>query len=53
MPVYLKRNGGFAKLEVPFLGIPVIWTIVYWGLYWGPPILGNYLISPIGDDLFF
>ena len=26
--------GGFPKLGVP-LGIPIIRTIVYWGLYWG------------------
>ena len=24
------------------LGVPIIMTIVFWGLYWGPPILGNY-----------
>ena len=37
--------GGFPKLGVPFLGIPIIRTIVFWGLYWGPLILGNYHIS--------
>ena len=25
-----------------FLGVPIIRTIVFWGLYWGPLILGNY-----------
>ena len=30
----------FLKLGVPFWGPPIIRTIVYWGLYWGPP---NYL----------
>ena len=30
---------GFPKLGVPFLAI--IRMIVFWGLYWGPPILGN------------
>ena len=25
-----------------FLGVPIIRTIVYLGLYWGPLILGNY-----------
>ena len=24
------------------MGVPIIRTIVFWGLYWGPPILGNY-----------
>ena len=27
------------------LGVPGIRTIVFWGLYWGPPILGNYQMS--------
>ena len=35
---------GFPKLGVPFLGVPIIRTIVFWGLYSGPPILGNYHI---------
>ena len=31
-----------------FLGVPIIRTIVFWGLYWGPPNLGNYqIIFPI------
>ena len=30
------------KFGVPFLGVPIIRTIVYWGLYWGTLILGNY-----------
>ena len=34
--------GGFPKLGVPFLGIHIIRTIVFWGLYWGLPILGIY-----------
>ena len=25
-------------------GGPIIRIIVYWGLYWGPPILGSYQI---------
>ena len=24
------------------MGVPIIRTIVFWGLYWGPLILGNY-----------
>ena len=27
-----------------FLGVPIIRTIVFLGLYWGSPILGNYHI---------
>ena len=26
----------------PKLGIPMMRTILYWGLYWGTLILGNY-----------
>ena len=29
------------------LGVPIIRTIVYWGLSWGPLILGNYQIEII------
>ena len=28
--------GGFPNLGVPFLGVPIIRTIAFWGLYWGP-----------------
>ena len=27
------------------LGVPIIRTIVFWGLYWGPFILGNYHVT--------
>ena len=27
-----------------FLGVPIIRIIVFWGLYWGPLVLGNYQI---------
>ena len=30
------------------LGVPRIRTIVFWGLYWGPLILGNYQIPKAG-----
>ena len=33
---------GFPKIRGTFLGVPRIRTIVYWGLYWGPLILGNF-----------
>ena len=29
------------------LGVPVLRIIVFWGLYWGPPILGNYHILQV------
>ena len=43
----LNRFGDFPKLGVPFLGVPIIRTIVFWGLYWGPLILGNYHFLPV------
>ena len=35
---------GFPKIMGTILGVPIIRTIAFWGLYWGLPILGNYLI---------
>ena len=35
---------GFPKIRGTFLGVPIIRTIVFWGLYWGSLILGNYHI---------
>ena len=32
----------FPKIRDTLLGGPLIRIIVYCGLYWGPPILGNY-----------
>ena len=34
-----------------FLGVPIIRIIVYWGLYWGPLILGNYHIGVAIENL--
>ena len=31
-----------------FLGVPIIRIIVFWGLYWGPLILGNYHMKEEG-----
>ena len=31
-------------LGFPKLGVPVIRAIVFWGLYRGPLVLGNYLV---------
>ena len=42
----LKQEGlqiwWFPKIRGTCLGVPIIRTIVYWGLYWGTRILGNY-----------
>ena len=35
---------GFPKIRGTFLGVPIIRIIIFWGLYWGPHILGNYHI---------
>ena len=34
----------FPKTGGTILGVPIIRIIVFWGLYWGPFILGNYQI---------
>ena len=36
---------GVPKIRGTLLGVPKIRTIVFWGLYWGPPILGNDYIT--------
>ena len=38
---YIRR---FHKIRNTFLGVPIIWIMVFWGLYCGPPILGHYHI---------
>ena len=43
----LSSLWGFPKIKGTFLGVPIVRTVVLWGLYWGPLILGNYhLKSP-------
>ena len=32
---------GFPKIRGTFLMVPIIRTIVYWGLYWGTPYFGD------------
>ena len=32
----------FPKLWVPLLGVPIVRMIIFLGLYWGSPILGNH-----------
>ena len=36
---------GFPKIRGTFLGVPIIRTIVYLGLYRGPPVLGKYHVG--------
>ena len=52
--VGLKDNyyWGFPKIRCTTLGVPIIRTRVFWGLYWGPPILGNYLWACRGEGSF-
>ena len=35
---------GHSQNQGYFLGGPIKRTIAFWGLYWGPPILGIYYI---------
>ena len=35
----------FPKIRGTFLGVPIIRAIIFWGLYWGPLVLGNYHIG--------
>ena len=37
-----KGFGDFPKLGLLFWGVARIRTIVFWDLYWGPLMLGNY-----------
>ena len=32
------------------LGVPIRRTVIFWGLYWGPLILGNYYICHTEDQ---
>ena len=41
-PTSAVDSWGFPKIRDTILGAPVIRTIVFWGLYGGPLILGNY-----------
>ena len=36
---------GFPNIRGTFLGVPIIRILVFWGLYWGPFILGNYYMT--------
>ena len=39
---HMALYGGFPKLGVPFLGLPIIRIIIFGDLYWSPLILGSY-----------
>ena len=41
---------GFPKIRGTILGVPIIRTIVFWSLYWGPPILRNYHIVALAGS---
>ena len=36
------KKGGIPKIKGTILEVPIIRTIIFWGLFWGPPILGKY-----------
>ena len=38
---------GFLKLGVSFLGVPMIRTVGFGGLCWGPPASGNYHVMHV------
>ena len=35
----------FPEIRGTILGVPIIRTMIYWGLYWGTLILGNYHLT--------
>ena len=35
---------GLSQIRGTILGVTIILAIVFWGLYWGPLILGDYHI---------
>ena len=39
---------GFPTIRGTILGVPIIRTIVFWGLNWGPLNFGNHHIGYIG-----
>ena len=41
-----NKMWGFPQIRGTILGVLIIIrTIIYWGLYWGPSILGNYHVE--------
>ena len=45
-------GGGVLKLGAPSLGVPVTRIIIYWGTYWGSPILGSYQLNLVHTRRF-
>ena len=43
----LNPKWEFPKIRGTLLGVPIIRIIVFWGLYLGPLILGNYQIKKL------
>ena len=43
--VYAGLMGGFPKIRGTLFGVPIMSICVFWGLYWGPSILGNYYLT--------
>ena len=39
---HAKLIWGVPKIRGTILGVPIIRIIIFWGLYWGPLLLGNY-----------
>ena len=33
---------GLSQIRGTFLGVPIVRSIIFWGLHWGPPVLGKY-----------
>ena len=42
---FLAATWRFPKIKGTLLGGPIMRTIVFWGLYWRPPIWGNYHLT--------
>ena len=48
MNLHVSLHRGYPKLGVQFLRVPIIWTIVFWGLCWGSTIFEEYQMSVRG-----
>ena len=47
-----KKWGSRPKIRGTLLEVPIVRTIVFWGLYWGPLIFGNYQMKSVGSEQF-
>ena len=41
----------FSQIKGTVLGVPTIRVTAFWGLSWGPPILGNYNVGVLGCEI--